>query len=433
MVVRRGDVLHGAFSHADGKVTAGALQPGDVVVLPTEAGGIDEHGLAPAARPDPKFGDVAGDRGRQPENGNLWVPVPVRISPDALGGGSRAKWTEIKQRCRAVTDGEQVGHRARAVEGLAEELAQILPDHEALSLLTGQRRSGLEGPIRLLLRAVGPVDEDELPILDEAEVEALEGEGPEESGTEKGPDVDKSAAGAALPPSDVLQRTWVLIPVTDRERERQRRDSTHPPPTLRAHATAVRAQVEEFTANSGLPDSIRSALSLAAAGHDHGKADPRTQAFFHGGVKPLGAEPIAKSVFGTDDPRTEKLARATAGLPDGLSHEIASVAILSEQLTDVAPIDGEADADLVLHLVAGHHGQGRPIPRTPTGGEDALPFYVDALGISGTAIGDGQDGWAGGEWLRRFWRVTGRYGEWGTAYLEALLVLADRTVSARGD
>jgi hypothetical protein len=62
-----------------------------------------------------------------------------------------------------------------------------------------------------------------------------------------------------------------------------------------------------------------------------------------------------------------------------------------------------------------------------------VPFYVDAAGIHGTATGDGQDGWADGEWLRRFWRVLDRYGEWGTSYLEALLVLADRTVSARGD
>jgi CRISPR-associated endonuclease/helicase Cas3 len=173
-------------------------------------------------------------------------------------------------------------------------------------------------------------------------------------------------------------------------------------------------------------------LALAAAAHDHGKADPRTQAFFHGGIRPLGAEPIAKSIFGTDDPRTERMARAIAGLPTALRHEIASVAILAKWLTNGAGPEDGIDRDLVLHLVGTHHGQGRPIPRIPTGGDDALAFHVDAADISGTAFGDGQDGWADGEWLQRFWRVIDRYGPWGTSYLEALLVLADRTVSARG-
>ncbi len=437
LVIRRREVLHGTFSSAnDGKVAANSLQPGDIVVLPTEAGGVDGHGLAPAARPDPQIGDVAADRRRKPESGvGLSTPVPVRISLAVLDKGDRFKWSEIKRKCRSVTDGTRVGDEAKAVAGLADELARILPDHYALSLLTREKLADRQEPIRLLLRAIGPVGEDDLPRLDDGEVEALEGEDREELDGDDGRDAGDASADAEAPPPepDVLERTWVLLPVADRQRERQHRDSAHPPPTLEAHATAVRAQVEEFTANSGLPESIRSALSLAASAHDHGKADPRTQAFYHGGVRPLGADPIAKSVFGTDDPRTEKLAQATAGLPRGLSHEIASVAVLSGRLGGEASTDDDIDADLVLHLVASHHGQGRPIPRTPTGGEDPAAFYVDAAGIQGIAIGDGQDGWADGEWLRRFWRVLDRYGEWGTAYLEALLVLADRTVSARGD
>ena len=435
LAIRRGEVLHAAFARADaGRVTANSLQPGDIVVLPTEAGGIDEHGLAPAARKGAKSTDVAGDRGERPETADeLPSPVPVRISSIALGEPGRVTWSEIKQRCRSVRDGQPAGDQARAVETLVDELTRILPDHYALSLLTRQRLADCEKPMRVLLRAIGPVAEDDVPRLDDEEVEVLEGDESEAPSPDKGPTPEHEPAGGGFRPSgpELLQRTWVLVPVMDRERERQHRDGAHPPPTLEAHAIAVRAQVEDFTADSGLPDPIRSALSLAAAGHDHGKADPRTQAFFHGGVRPLGGAPIAKSIFGTDDPRTEKLARATAGLPRGLRHEIASVALLSEWLA--AEKGAGADPDLVLHLIAGHHGQGRPTPGTPAGGEDALPFYVDAAGIRGTAIGDGQDGWADGEWLQRFWRVIARYGEWGTAYLEALLVLADRTVSTRGD
>lgn len=439
LVIRRGETLHGAALAAEGaEVTPGSLQPGDVVVVPTQAGGVDEHGLAPAGpRDSPKaaeIGDVAGDRRRRSTNDQEMPDlVPVRLSAAALGEGNRPKWPQVRAKCRAMTDRITPSDRMVGVTALTGELARMLPDHDALSLLTPESLAGREEPIRVLLRAIGPVGEDELPRLDDHEIDAVEGEEQEDTGTEGYEAADELSAGAGSRPSDFLERTWVLIPVADRERERQRRDSAHPPPTLVAHAAAVRSQVEEFIAGGGLPSSTRSALSLAAAAHDHGKADPRTQAFFHGGVSPLGVEPIAKSVFGTSDPRMERLARASAGLPRGLRHEIASVAVLSEWLDSEAAKDGEIDADLVLHLVASHHGQGRPIPRTPSGGEEAGPFHVAAMGIEGTAMGDGQDGWAGGEWLTRFWRVVDRYGEWGTAYLEALLVTADRTVSARGD
>lgn len=432
MVIRRGEILHGSSRAGDGKVAASSLQPGDTVVIPAEAGGVDKYGLAPAASAHAQLGDVAGDRTGKPE---LSLPVPVRISPAALGRRGRDKWSEVKRKCREVSDGQQTGDQAPAVETLVEELVRILPDHDALSQLTPKRLSALDEPVRLLLRAIGPVGEDELPTLDEEEIDALEGENGEEVGVDDEPIPDDATREDGPLPSEVdaLQRTWVLVPVASRECERQRRNPAHPPPTLAAHATAVRTQMEEFIENSSLPDSIRSTLLLAAAAHDHGKADPRIQAFFQGGIRPFGAEPIAKSVFGTDDPRAEKLARTTAGLPQGLRHEVASVAVLSEWLATEAASGADIDADLVLHLVAGHHGQGRPIPRAPKGGEDALAFYVNAAGIQGPAIGDGQDGWADGEWLQRFWRVIDRYGEWGAAYLEALLVLADRTVSARGD
>jgi len=68
----------------------------------------------------------------------------------------------------------------------------------------------------------------------------------------------------------------------------------------------------------------------------------------------------------------------------------------------------------------------------PDGGNPPRRFKVDAGGVPGTATGDGRDGWADGAWSERFWQVIERYGPWGTAYLEALLVLADRTVSSRG-
>ncbi|MBA3585722.1 MAG: hypothetical protein H0W36_14605 [Gemmatimonadetes bacterium] len=439
LVVRRGEVWHGTLSDtAEGRISASTLRPGDTLVLPTQAGGVDAHGLAPASPTGKDAGsaahDVAGDRRRGSVRvGEPPTPVPVRLSPTALSGEFLNAWSQIQRRCQLVADKEQPGESASAVDDLAEDLAGMLPEHTALSLLTSEKRALLDQPIRILLRTVGPVGKGDLPALDEEEIEAMDGNDGQDLDGEEGPGVEGHAGqnGAPSAAPDPLRRTWVLVPVPDRERDRQRRGVANPPPTLEAHASAVRSRLDQFTASGGFPNSVRSALSLAAAGHDHGKADPRVQTFFNGGVRPLGAKPIAKSTFGTDDPRTERLARAAAGLPRGLRHEIGSVAAVSNWLAETREVP-DVDHDLVLHLIAAHHGQGRPVPRCPNGGEDPQPFYVQAAGIAGEAMGDGEDGWDDGEWLRRFWRVVDRYGEWGTAYLEALLVLADRTVSAEG-
>lgn len=437
LVVRRGEVLHGTLSEtAGGRLRASDLMPGDTLVLPTQAGGVDSHGLAPTTpagnTADAARNDVAGDRLSGPvRSGGSAKPVPVRLSPAALGIAGENAWPQIHRRCRQVADKGPSGDPANAVEELVDELAGLFPAHTALSLLAPGHRALLEQPIRILLRAIGPVDEGDLPILDEEEIDAVEGTDDQDLRTEKEPDSDRRPDGGPGAAVAELKRTWVLVPVPDRERDRRRRGKADPPPTLEAHATAVRKRLDEFTAHHAFPDSVRSALSLAAAGHDHGKADPRIQAFFNGGVRPLGAEPIAKSIFGTDDPRTERLARAAAGLPRGLRHEIGSVAAVQSSLAGAGELPG-VDWDLALHLIATHHGRGRPVPPSPSGGDDPQPFHVDAAGIAGQAIGDGEDGWDEGAWLRRFWRVVDRYGEWGTAYLEALLVVADRTVSSEG-
>jgi CRISPR-associated endonuclease/helicase Cas3 len=418
LVIRSDEVLHGTLSGEEGKVGASSLKPGDVLVLPAEAGGVDRYGLAPGAGPDPAAGDVAGDRIQEPVDGRDAPLDPIRISPAALGEQGAKNWPQIRARCRAVDDGT-LRDRSQRVSQLVEELSKLLPDHAALLLLASSASTPDGEPIRLLLRSVGATQDDDMPALDEAEVEAIEGSDsqPEEA--------------EGLEPQR-LERTWVLVPIRERDRERRRRDTDDPPPTLERHARAVGDRVESFVAEGWLPRSVKATLALAAAAHDHGKADPRTQAFFHGGVSPLGAEPIAKSVFGTDDPRTEKLARAVAGAPRGLRHEIASAAVASEWLAGHRRDEADLDADLLLHLIGSHHGHGRPIPPLPTEHAEAAPFHVAAAGVQGTARGDGQDGWADGQWLQRFWRVVDRYGEWGTAYLEALLVLADRTVSAEG-
>jgi CRISPR-associated endonuclease/helicase Cas3 len=59
--------------------------------------------------------------------------------------------------------------------------------------------------------------------------------------------------------------------------------------------------------------------------------------------------------------------------------------------------------DLVLHLIAAHHGRARPLPD------------VEALARNTP---------------RRFARLQRKYGRWGLAYLESLLRAADWAASA---
>ena len=69
--------------------------------------------------------------------------------------------------------------------------------------------------------------------------------------------------------------------------------------------------------------------------------------------------------------------------------------------------------DLVLHLVAAHHGRARPLIET-TGCEDAPP---SALGGRARDV------------ALRFARLQKRWGPWGLAWWEALLRAADQQAS----
>jgi len=90
-------------------------------------------------------------------------------------------------------------------------------------------------------------------------------------------------------------------------------------------------------------------------------------------------------------------------------------------LLDVADDEafGELDADvrdIVLHLIAVHHGRGRP--HFPAGEAfDPEPRGRDAAAVAAAVP-------------RRFARLQRTYGRWGLAYLESLLRAADYAASA---
>lgn len=401
-VVLRGRDTH-EVSEARDDLRVRDIHPGDVLVLPDWAGGYAEGALAPGSVAP--VDDVAADLRASRDGAS---PQALRLSAEVIAKMEREPG-EVLHLAERADRAAMTGDGRAALQTLLEALGPVASGFDAAA------KPGPE------LRRLTPDDRRFDLELDFDEDELGEDPPPSDGVVFAG---ERARAGPA----------FVLLRPRARTREEIRPAGT-PPPTLEDHTARVAARAGEFAAQASLPGPVAGAVVLAARAHDHGKADPRVQAFFRGGVPALGEAPLAKSVFGTDDVQADRRARVAAGLPRGLRHEIASVAILACALAEGGIVDPspEVDVELALHLVGTHHGLGRAVPRVPRGeGSQSRAFAADLCGVSGVAVGDGMEGWAEGAWLRRFFGVIESYGAWGTAYLEALVVLADRLVSAEG-
>ncbi|WP_440073086.1 type I-G CRISPR-associated helicase/endonuclease Cas3g [Streptosporangium sp. OZ121] len=194
--------------------------------------------------------------------------------------------------------------------------------------------------------------------------------------------------------------------------------------SLAIHQQEVAEKAEEFARNLGMEPEVVRAVGFAALWHDEGKRDPRFQVMLHGGDRwaaAAGDEPLAKSGMNPGDRAAFRQARRRASYPGSMRHEVLSVQIATALLTDVRDVDH----DLVLHLVASHHGRSRPLfpsvidPAPTTKIErDGQPIEVDtSRSVDWTSPG-------------RFERLNRRYGRWGLARMEAIVRLADIWCSA---
>ncbi|MGH9894633.1 MAG: CRISPR-associated endonuclease Cas3'', partial [bacterium] len=189
---------------------------------------------------------------------------------------------------------------------------------------------------------------------------------------------------------------------------------------LSEHSNSVGKGASEFARECGLPDDMAELLHVAGWWHDQGKRDRRFQAWLHGSelraLVALSADrPLAKS---GRDPKQWK-GSETFGYPRGSRHEFVSVKLFEQ----AAAAPGEK-GDLIRFLIGTHHGHGRPFPPVL---KDSRPVEV-SLEHDGKRIGATSDHGLyrlDSGWVDLFWRMVRRYGWWGIAYLEAVLITAD--------
>jgi CRISPR-associated endonuclease/helicase Cas3 len=195
-----------------------------------------------------------------------------------------------------------------------------------------------------------------------------------------------------LPPDgDSIRQLVSMVPKRDRPEFGSEAQA------LADHVNAAERHANDIAVRLALEKPIATALQLAARWHDAGKRRRIWQDAVGGSVD----NPLGKS-----GGRMRPIAA-------GYRHEFGS---LREFLSADAANDEDV-VDLAAHLIAAHHGRGRP--HFPKGG-----FDPEARAASPEIAMDA---------VRRFTRLQRRYGHWRLAWLENLLRCADALASAEND
>lgn len=183
-------------------------------------------------------------------------------------------------------------------------------------------------------------------------------------------------------------------PTTELRYYVEKPDSQHSastaPQSVEDHSNAVKSAAGGIAGNLGIDAGLADAVKAAAARHDLGKAHRHWQECMHGDVH----SPLAKT--------SSRLRPLSLG---GFRHEFESMRRSHDGLAD------HPERDLVLHLIASHHGWSRPCFR-PNASSDA-------------SDGDHLDS------MRRYAALEKRFGPWGLAWLEGIVRGADWQASER--
>jgi CRISPR-associated endonuclease/helicase Cas3 len=171
------------------------------------------------------------------------------------------------------------------------------------------------------------------------------------------------------------------------------------------HTDEVTENTQKIVEALNLPSKLQEALVIAAKFHDLGK---RRKVWQRSIGNPVPDDWHAKS--GRDW-------KSCDICPD-YRHEFGSLIDVEriEECKAVLNKLGSGERDLVLHLIAAHHGRARPyFPIEEAFDPDSTPVGSEVIAT---------------EIPRRFARLQQQFGRWGLAYLESLLRAADYAASA---
>jgi len=201
--------------------------------------------------------------------------------------------------------------------------------------------------------------------------------------------------------TDGESRRWLVVEKWRHDAATEEDRSAGRPQALYEHQSWAAQRALGLTRRLGLQGVYAKALVCATRVHDEGKRAERWQRAFNA-------------------PRDGKLYAKTAGplnraLLGGYRHEFGSLPFAADDPEfKTLPEDMQ---DLVLHLIAAHHGYGRPIISTENC-EDTPPSVLEGRAR---------------EVALRFARLQKRWGPWGLAWWEALLRAADQQASRDND
>lgn len=356
------------------------LRPGDTIIVPARRGGV-RNGCF-----DPSDSHTVRDLAERASFVGRGLPL-LRLNPTVLEQYSASSLSNLepderKEKLVALADDAPVGWERAWLSTLAQRAALQAGDDEDNAILRSTKLS-----IKQLRTAMGAGTDT---IENGAEVSTEEDESPH----------------------------------------------TGRPVSLKEHSSDVERFARAYAVEAGFSAALVDDLALAGWVHDIGKADPRFQLLLRGGDEIAllkDKTPMAKSGMSPGDKTSQRFAQKKSRYPKGTRHEVQSVAMLQAHLDWLST--KAHDVDLVLHLVASHHGYCRPFapaiddetPRDVVLEKHASKSFgsVDFAATTSNHMLHRLDA----PLAARFWELVETYGWQELCGLEAILRLADHRAS----
>ncbi|HEX3659121.1 MAG TPA: type I-U CRISPR-associated helicase/endonuclease Cas3 [Pirellulales bacterium] len=377
------------------------IRPNDTVVIPTQNFGWESFGHIPGA----------------PTNAE-WESL--RDKADTASVTARAE-IELHRDC--VDQAERATRQSRL-----RVAVRLHPIFFGRAALRGQTADDLRESLRLLIDAElkdDPQERDRVQAVLPLRFERHDYPGEQDESPESKPN-QLIIFSRLLEQKDKLQ----LTPIDEDDEDDSLSELNRIVP-LADHVRHVECQLLlalDKLALCNLESTVRASAPL----HDIGKADVRFQAML-AGTTPYEAMMLPKLLGKGEGFRRTWAERnaifARALYPRGFRHEMLSVELI-EHLKLEAKLPHR---DLLLHLIAAHHGYARPF--APVVADDAADETRSVCVNGFTITPEQRKNWIPSHRLdsgvaERFWKLTRQYGWWGLAWLESILRVADQQASA---